>query len=96
MPSMCVRSSGVEIRHPRRECFAVAFDAQVVIAGEVLAPAEGDERDDRLVGQRDAAHAVRLRRVLLRSAGREIPTDVKDSVREVDVPPADREQLALA
>ena len=68
---------------------------EVVQAGEVLSPAELVERDHGLVGQRNAADAVRLRGVLLEPAGRHVAPDVHDPVGEADVPPPEREQLAL-
>jgi hypothetical protein len=68
---------------------------EVVRADEVLAPAEAVERDHSLIGQREAARAMRLRRVLLEAAQRQAPTHVQDAVAEVDVLPAKRQQLAL-
>lgn len=67
---------------------------EVVRVGEVLAPAERVERHDSLVGQRHAAATVRLRGIL--DALHVVALDVQDAVREVDVPPTEREQFAHA
>ena len=59
----------------------------------MLATAKSVERDGSLIGQRDAAHPVRLRGVLLPADVAAL--DVHDPVRKVDVPPPECKQLAL-
>jgi hypothetical protein len=64
---------------------------EVVVAGEVLAAAERVHRDHRLIRERDATPAMALGAVLL--ALDVVALHVHDAVGEVDVPPAQREQL---
>jgi hypothetical protein len=69
---------------------------KVVVAREVLAPAEPVERPDQLGDERNAADLARLGGFLLASGLRPGAADVDALAGEVDVSPTEGEQLPLA
>lgn len=90
---------GVVVVAPKRPTVDVLANGdaedEVVVAGEVLAAAEPVERANQLGDEWDAADFARLRCLLVSRRLRPGTTHVDALAGEVDIPPAQRQQLAL-